>query len=390
MMFEFATAQRIIVGRGKIEMLGEIAAGFGTRALLVAGQHVQSAGGLERIVGLLGKRSIHVETLLAHGEPQVSTVDDGAVRARETGCQLCISVGGGSVMDLGKGAAGLATNGGSVMEYLEGVGTGRVLEHAPLPHIAIPTTAGTGSEVTRNAVITSKQQGFKKSFRSPMLIPTVALVDGSMTDGVPPEQTAATGLDALTQVMEPYVSSRAMPVTDALALEGVKRASRALPAVYRNGGDRDARDEMALVALLGGLCLANAGLGAVHGIAAALGARYEIAHGHACACVLWQTMEANIRALEQREPHSPKLRKYATLGEVLTGRTWTREAEARSALVETLRTLVGELGVPPLRRFGVEDAHVSALVAQSRGSSMQSNPIVLTDEEIGAVLRAAV
>ncbi len=385
MAFEFATAQRIVFGRGELKKLPALAAGFGRRALLIAGRHLASSRELAEIQAGLAGAGLAVDSEPASGEPEAEIVDRLAARARA--CELVIAIGGGSILDLGKAAAGLATNDGPVRDYLEGVGTGRQIARTPLPFIAVPTTAGTGSEATRNAVVCSKKEGFKKSLRSHLLLPSVALVDPALTDSTPPAQTAASGLDALTQLLEPYLSTGATPLTDALSLQGLRLAVEALPRAFRDGGAQKARDDMALASLLGGICLANAGLGAVHGIAAALGACFPIGHGLACAGVLWQTLETNVEALQARMPGHPALSRVARLGEVLAGRTFASEEEARAAAVEKLRSLAGELRVPGLSSFGVSASDVQALVGQSRGSSMKFNPIVLTDEEIGAILR---
>jgi alcohol dehydrogenase class IV len=387
--FEFATAQRVVFGRGQLASLPELAAGYGARTSLVAGDHLKASGALAALEKLLVEKGLAVDRLLAHGEPEVPDVDAAAERMRASCAEVVVGIGGGSVLDLAKAAAGVAANGGSVREYLEGVGNGRLVRRPGLPFIAVPTTAGTGSEVTRNAVIASRAEGFKKSIRSPLLLPAVALVDPALTDSVPPEQTAASGLDALTQLIEPYVSLRAQPMTDALALEGIRLAARALPRAFIDPGDRQARDDLALASLLGGLCLANAGLGAVHGIAAALGALCELGHGLSCATVLAATLEGNIRALERRDPRGPALARYARLGEVLAGRSFSSASEARKAAVATVRSLVETLEVPRLGALGVGEARIAALVEQSRGSSMRSNPIALEDGEIEAILRAA-
>lgn len=386
-VLEFATAQRIVFGRGTLDQLGELAAPFGRKVFLVAGEHLRTTGELDRVERLLSAKGIGVERCQVQGEPEVGTVDAAAAGVRALGSDLVIAVGGGSALDVGKAVAALATNGGSVREYLEGVGTGRTLERRPVPFIAVPTTAGTGSEVTRNAVVASKAEGFKKSMRSPLMLAAVALVDPALTDSAPPSQTAASGLDALTQLIEPFVSSKATPVTDALALEGIRRAAVALPRVVENGHDSGARDDMALASLLGGLCLANAGLGAVHGIAAALGARFEIPHGVACASVLAATVEANINALAQRASGSAALARYARVGEALAGRSFASDEDARSAMVEIVRRLCAQLQVPRLASFAVHPGDIAMLVAESRGSSMRTNPIVLEDEEVAEILR---
>jgi alcohol dehydrogenase class IV len=389
MVLELATAQRIVFGRGSFERAAEIAAGYGDKALLILGAHLEGSEPLQRIEHGLRKRGVAIERLFAHGEPEVLTTDEATSRARLAGSKVVVGIGGGSAIDLAKAAAGLATHGGSVRDYLEGVGSGRTLSRPGLPFIAVPTTAGTGSEVTRNAVISSRQEGFKKSIRSHLLLASVALVDPALTDSTPPAQTAASGLDALTQLIEPYVSAKAQPVTDALSLHGLALAVRALPRAFENGADQQARDEMSEASLLGGYCLANSGLGAVHGIAAALGARCGIGHGVACASVLWQTMEANVRALEARQPESPVFARYATLGGILSGRSSLAPAQARAAGIDAVRSLVGRLGIPRLSALGVTERSLPGLVAESRGSSMKANSLVLTDAEIEAILRAA-
>lgn len=387
--FELTTAPRLVFGRGQLASLGELAAGYGERVGLIAGAHLERSGEVERVQQRLEQRGLAVHRLVAHGEPEVSDVDQAAERLRACGAQVVVGLGGGSVLDLAKAAAGVASNGGSVREYLEGVGAGRAVRKPCLPLIAAPTTAGTGSEVTRNAVVSSRAEGFKKSIRSALLLPAVALVDPALTDSAPPDQTAASGLDALTQLIEPYVSLRAMPVTDALALEGIRLAARALPRAFSDGADRGARDDMALASLLGGLCLSNAGLGAVHGIAAAVGALCGIGHGLSCAALLAPAMEVNLRALEARDPAGPALARYAALGPILAGRSFESDAAARQGAVEAMRSLVAALKIPRLAALGVSEAQLPALVKESRGSSMKSNPIALTDEEIGAALRGA-
>ena len=389
MALEFASAQRIVFGRGALDQLGELAAAFGRKAFLVAGEHLDKTGDLSRVEYLLSKKGVDFERFLVHGEPEVHLVDEAASRARMLGSELVIAVGGGSALDVGKAAAGLAANSGSVREYLEGVGSGRALKCRPLPFLAAPTTAGTGSEVTRNAVVASREEGFKKSFRSPLLLAAVALVDPALTDSTPPAQTAASGLDALAQLIEPYLSTRASFATDALALEGLRRARLALPRAFEDGTDKDARDDMALASLLGGLCLANAGLGAVHGIAAALGARFDLPHGLACACVLAQTVEANVHALERRDPNGGALVRCARLGEALAGHGFGSEKEARAAAVSGLRELCQRLKVPRLAGCGVQASHLATLAGESRGSSMKTNPIALEDAEIRDILAAA-
>ncbi len=229
MRFEFATANRIIFGEGTAATLPELARTFGARPLVVTGATAERAAWLVA--------ALSAESLAVASEPTVDLVRDGARRVREAGCDVVVAVGGGSAIDAGKAIAIIATNGGEPLDFLEVVGKGRALTTAPLPFIAVPTTAGTGSEVTRNAVLASPEHGVKASLRSPMMLPKVALVDPELTYALPPAITASTGLDALTQLIEPYVSARANPITDALCVEGISRAAGALGRAYRDGGD---------------------------------------------------------------------------------------------------------------------------------------------------------
>jgi alcohol dehydrogenase class IV len=378
MRFEFATATRIIFGEGTAATLPELVRSFGVRPFVVTGSS------RERAAWLISALSAEVFTV--PGEPTVDLVRGGARRVCEAACAVVVAVGGGSAIDAGKAIASIATNGGEPLEFLEVVGKGRAIEAAPLPFIAVPTTAGTGSEVTRNAVLASTEHGVKASLRSPMMLPRVALVDPELTYALPPAITAYTGLDALTQLIEPYVSARANPITDALCVEGISRAAGALGRAYRDGKDRDARSEMALASLFGGLALANAGLGVVHGFAAPLGGGWNAPHGALCAALLAHGMAANIAALRSRAPLHPSLERYAAVARLLTGR---KQATADDG-VEWVRTLCAELNVPALRTWGIEQADLPGVVEKAaRASSMQANPLALTGEELLGVVLAA-
>jgi alcohol dehydrogenase class IV len=378
MHFEFATATRIVFGEGTAATVPELAGGLGRWPLVVTGSKAERA---DWLISALGAESFAVA-----GEPTVELVRSGARQARQAGCDVVIAVGGGSVIDAGKAIAAIATNGGEPLDFLEVVGKGRAMEAAPLPFIAVPTTAGTGSEVTRNAVLGSTEHGVKASLRSPSMLPRVAVVDPELTYGLPPAITANTGLDALTQLIEPYVCSRANPLVDALCVEGIGRAAGALRRVYHDGSDQEARREMALASLLGGLALANAGLGVVHGFAAPLGGSWKAPHGALCAALLPHGIAANIAALRARAPQHPALDRYAAVARLLTGRN---EAQAEDG-IEWLRTLVDELKIPSLRGWGIGEKDLPAVVEKAaRASSMKANPIVLTQEELLAVVTAA-
>jgi alcohol dehydrogenase class IV len=295
-------------------------------------------------------------------------------------------MGGGSAIDAGKAIAALVTNPGDPLQYLEVIGQGQPLTAAPLPFIAIPTTAGTGAEVTRNAVLASGEHRVKVSLRHPLMLARAAIIDPELTYSVPPAVTASTGMDALTQCLEPFVSNAANPMTDALCREGMLRAARSLRRAYNQGEDAAAREDMALCSLFGGLALANAKLGAVHGFAGPLGGMYPIPHGTACAALLAPVMEANIRALRERQPDSPSLARYTEVARLLTGQP---QASAEDGAAWA-RELTAALNIPPLAQYGVRREHFPEIVEKAaRASSMKGNPIPLTDTELTAVLETA-
>lgn len=382
MNFEFATAGRVVFGEGRAREAGALAGALGRRALVVH----SGRGVADPVIASLRASGLDVREHVARGEPTVAMAVAGADAARESRSTVVVAVGGGSVLDLGKAIAALATNTAPVARYLEVVGEGKTLDAAPLPVVAVPTTAGTGSEVTRNAVLLVEEARVKVSLRSPRMLPAVALVDPELAYGLPAEVTASTGLDALTQCLEPFVSHAATPLTDGVAREGLVRAAGALARAVRDGGDRDARRDMAVASLCGGLALANAKLGAVHGFAAPLGGMFPVPHGVACARLLAPVARANVRALREREPSSPALARYDEAARLFTRRPDARAEEG----AEWLAALVESLGVPRLADFGVREEHVAELIAKARGaSSMQGNPIVITDEELAGALRSS-
>lgn len=378
MPFEFATATRIIFGEGASASLPELARTFGTRPLIITGA---TRG---RAVALTPGLSAEVFSI--SGEPTVDSVREGAQRALQTGCDVIISIGGGSAVDAGKAIAALVTNGGEPLDFLEVVGKGSAISVPPLPFIAVPTTAGTGSEVTRNAVLGSPEHGFKASMRSPLMLPRIALVDPELTWGLPPAITASTGLDALTQLIEPYVSKRANPLADPLCTEGSRLAASALRRAYHDGNDREARRDMSQASLFGGLALANAGLGVVHGFASPLGGSFDAPHGALCAAILPHGMAANVAALRARAPQHPALERYAVIARLLTG---CPDATADDG-IDWVHALCGDLKVPPLRHWGIKEADLPRIVEEAaRASSMQANPLPLTLDELLAVVTAA-
>jgi alcohol dehydrogenase class IV len=292
-------------------------------------------------------------------------------------------MGGGSAIDAGKALAAMLANPGDPLDYLEVIGAGRPLERTSAPFIAIPTTAGTGSEVTRNAVLASPEHRVKASLRSAGMLPRLAVVDPELTIDLPRSITASTGLDALTQCIEPYVSVRANPMTDLFCVEGIRRAATALPRVWENGRDREARGEMAWASLLGGMALANAGLGAAHGFAAPVGGMFAAPHGAICAALLPHVMEMNVQALRARAPGSDPLRRYEEVARLLTGQSHAAAEDG----VRWVAALCRKLEVPPLRAYGVGDGDIPGLVAKAaHASSMKGNPIVLTSEELRQIV----
>jgi len=387
MRFEFATAGRIIFGPGTLGEIGRTLREQRTRRLLVV--HGANAERVQGVVDFAREAGVECTHFSVPHEPTTDLVVEGVRLAREAGCDGVIGFGGGSVIDAAKAIAGLAANPGELMDYLEVVGGGRALEKAALPWIAIPTTAGAGTEVTKNAVVISREHQVKASLRSPLLLARMAIVDPVLTRNLPPNITAATGLDALTQVIEPYVGTRANPITDGFCLEGMRRVARSLRRAFENGAeDAASREDMALAALFGGLALANAGLGAVHGFAAPIGGMFPHApHGAVCAALLPQVMRINIRALREREPGNAALRRYDEVARILTG-SEKATADDGAAWVAELRTA---LQIPTLGYQGITAGDIPVLVENgSRASSMKPNPIVLTPDELAEILSAAI
>ncbi|MDB4882911.1 MAG: iron-containing alcohol dehydrogenase [Gemmatimonadetes bacterium] len=381
--FEFTAPSRIIFGVGTLHDVGPLAASMGRRALVVH----SGSGRAEPLLELLRESGIVATSLHVASEPTVHTVEHGAEDARRERYDLVVAIGGGSVIDAGKAVAALLTNRAPLHDYLEVVGSGRPLTERSAPLIAIPTTAGTGAEVTRNAVLMVEKELVKVSLRSPLMLPTVALVDPALTYTLPPAMTASTGLDALTQCIEPFVAPQANPLTDAVAREGMRRAAGALRRAFRDGGDVEARSDMCVASLCGGLALANAKLGAVHGFAAPIGGMFPAPHGAVCARLLPHVVRANVRALRARAPESPALERFDEVARILSGLPDARAEDGIAWLSE----LVDELAIPPLSTYGVGVDVIPSIVEQARrASSMTGNPIALTDEELAEVLGAAI
>lgn len=389
--FDFFCPARILFGRGTLARLGDLAAGFGRRALLVTNAGVPGDGSVvDRLASLLDAAGVAVTCCLQRGEPTVADIERTVAAGRSAACDWVIGLGGGSAIDAAKASAGLLTNLGSPLDYMEVVGLGRPLAQPAAPWVAVPTTAGTGAEATRNAVIGYPEKRFKASLRSEQLLARVAVIDPELAVSAPAEVTAASGLDALCQLVESYTSNRAQPLTDALALQGLSQAAPALPRAYADGGDLEAREAMALAALLSGITLANAGLGAAHGFAAPLGANFPIPHGVICAALLPHVVAANIAALAAESPQHPYLERYAELGRRLTGDPTLPRDAALAAGPRFLGDLVRQLNIPPLAGYGLQPSDVPAMVALARkASSMRYNPVVLSDETLARILTAA-
>lgn len=383
MRFEFATAQRIIFGEGAFQEVGLLAKSLGKRPLVVTGR---DASRCQRLIELLVSQEIQPSLFSLHGEPTIMDIRQGSAQAKAMSADMVIAFGGGSALDGGKAIAALSVNPGDPLQYLEVIGQGRSLERHPLPCLAIPTTAGTGSEVTRNAVLTSPDQGVKVSLRNEWMLPQLALVDPVLTLSLPPEITASTGLDALTQLIEPFVSTRANPMTDALCLEGIRRVVRSLRRAWENGHDLQAREDMALASLFGGLALANAGLGAVHGLAAPLGGLRPIPHGVACAALLPHVMEANLRALRSGDSMNSTRMKFAELARVVTGNP---DAEAGDGL-SWVKALVENLHIRGLREYGLMPEDIDLVIERAlKASSMQANPVRLDKNALAEIITKA-
>lgn len=383
MNFEFTTANRIIFGAGSIKNVGVLASPMGRRALVVSGTNM---GRTAPLLDALSTQQIQVTMFSVIGEPTIELVQAGVELARAEGCDFVIGFGGGSSLDVGKAIAIMLTNPGDVLDYLEIIGKGQTLSQAPVPCIAIPTTSGTGSEVTRNAVLSSVPHKVKVSLRSPLMLPALVIVDPELTHSMPPAVTATTGLDALTQVMEPFVSPAANPMTDAFCRDGLLRASRSLHKAYTNGDDNLAREDMAMVSLLGGLALANAKLGAVHGFAGTLGGMFNAPHGAICAALLPHVMSLNVQALLARQPQSEFLKRYDEIGQILTGIPTATSADG----VTWVQELCKALNLPGLKSFGLTPADFPTVIEKSAiASSMKGNPIKLTTGEMTEILNRA-
>ncbi len=383
MRFEFSTADRIVFGPGAADQLAEIAVAFGSRVFLMVGSDPHRFG---RIVDQLASAAVVSEVFRIVGEPTTEMAQAAVVSARWAQSRVVIAIGGGSVIDTGKVVAAMLRNEGDLLDYLEVVGKGKPLQGEPVPYIAVPTTAGTGAEVTRNAVLLVPEHRVKVSMRSPLLLPRVALIDPLLTHSMPPELTASTGLDALTQLIEPFVSNKANPMTDGICREGLQRVGRSLQRAFRDGNDAKAREDMAVASLFSGLALANAALGAVHGFAGPLGGMTNAPHGVICGKLLPYVIRANVWALQSRSFDSPALVRFDEAARILTGKPAAQASDA----VSWIQELCTEFSLPGLSEYGLRGEDLPAVVAQAKkASSMKGNPIELRDDELLEILSKA-
>jgi alcohol dehydrogenase class IV len=381
MHFEFATATRIIFGAGGLNTIDTLTAPYGRHALIISGAPDEHK---DRLTNLLKSRMYTYSLVEIHQEPTIELVRKMVDIARESSCEFVIGIGGGSTIDAGKAVSAMLTNPGDLTEYLEVIGLNRPLVIPSTPFIAIPTTSGTGSEVTRNAVIGSTEHCVKVSLRSPYLLPRIALVDPELTISVPPFVTAFTGMDALTQLIEPFTCNNSNPLTDAICREGMALVARSIIKAYNDGADLTAREDMSLASLFGGLALANAKLGAVHGMAGPIGGELSAPHGAICARLLPIVMMENIKALRIRSPINPILKRYDEVGKILTGNP-SATADDGIHWVQNVCTL---FNIQPLTSLGLSENSFHELIAKSvKASSMKGNPITLTDEEINNILQ---
>jgi alcohol dehydrogenase class IV len=380
MDFNFSTASSIVFGEGAISSLTELVKGFGKKALIVKGKEKPNP---EILYSVCKKAKLEWVIFSVTQEPDIETISSAVSFGRQENCDFVIGFGGGSVIDTGKAVAALLNNEGSLLDYLEVVGKGRPLKNRSKPYIAIPTTAGTGSEVTRNAVIAVKEKNVKVSMRNTYLLPEVALVDPQFTYEIPKDITASTGMDAFAQVLEPYVSVNNNSIVDMFCKEGILTASTHILRAYENGNDTEARIKMSWVSLLGGLSLANAKLGAVHGFAGPIGGMFHIPHGSICASLLPSVFSVNAKLLTKRGSNSQFLSRFSDIAKWVTG---NEEAKIMDG-IDALRNIATSMNIPKLSEFGIKKSDFPAIIEKSKkSSSMKGNPIKLSDIEMENIL----
>jgi alcohol dehydrogenase class IV len=381
--FEFVTSPRILFGNGVLAAGIQAAKSFGEKALFL---HSSNGAPVDRVLDACKGNGITCVEFCVNHEPSVSLVQEIVEFSRNERCEFVIAFGGGSVMDAGKAASAMLTNPGDLLEYLEVVGKNKPLSIPAAPCVAIPTTAGTGAEVTRNAVLAVTDKQVKVSLRSTYLLPRLAIIDPELAMGLPPAVTAYTGLDALTQVIEPYTSIKHNPMMDVICRDGIERSARSLVKAFKNGNDLEARYDLSLTSLYGGLALTNAGLGAVHGFAAPVGGMFDAPHGAICGVLLPHVVRMNFEALSEREPKNPLLDRYSEVARLLTGKA---DATPEDGVIH-LEKLVVELQIPRLSTYGIKKTDFPLIVEKAqKASSMKANPITLTPSELTTILDCA-
>lgn len=378
--FEFSTSSKIIFGCGSIKKIGNFAAGFGKRVLVINSKSAPSITVESELKG----SQLKWESFQISGEPTYEKIEANIKLLRSIRPDVVIGIGGGSALDYAKTVSALITNEGDLLDYLEVVGKSQPLAFNPVPMIAIPTTAGTGTEVTKNAVIKLTEKGVKVSLRNEMLVPRVALIDPELTLDLPPQVTACTGMDALVQVIEPFLSQRSNPFTDLFCVAGIKIISANLLKAFSTPKDITAREQMSFGSLMGGLSLANAGLGAVHGFAAVLGGMYPIPHGECCACLLPAVFDINYKALLERDAHNPILGKFDDIAKLVTGNQKSRTADG----IKWFGELNRKLNISTLSKYGIKkEDHSKIIEGVKVSSSMKANPVQLNEDELYRILR---
>lgn len=388
--FDFLNTPQIVFGKGRFQEVGDLLAQYGKRILIVGSKSAFSQL-KKQFETIINKKKMSYDIVFIKGEPDIHQIDIGVEVGIKKKSEVVLGIGGGSAVDAGKAVAGLITNGGSAKDYMEVIGIGSEITKQSLPYIAIPTTSGTGSEVTKNAVVLSKEDGLKTSIRSPLLIPKIALIDPELMVNVSPEVTAYCGLDALTQLLESYTSIKSQPITDSLAILGIRRITKSLIHVFENGQDVSSREDLAFAALLSGICLANAGLGAVHGFASPIGGMLGIPHGVVCGALLSPVIEENIQQMIAEIPFNETLAKYATLGELLVDLVFDDIREAADRVIEYTEQISRLLKIPKLSKYGLSEKYFEKIIEKAKkSSSMRYNPVKLSDDALYRILLKSV
>jgi alcohol dehydrogenase len=391
MEFELSRLPRLLFGAGTINQLPGLIQGYGkTVLILTGGRSWATSPWWPALTGQLDRLGMDYYRESVNGEPSPEQVDQLVADYADKAVDVVVAIGGGSAMDAGKAVAGLLRVGRSVLDYLEGVGPELPYQGPAVPFIALPTTAGTGSEATKNGVLSRHgSDGFKKSFRSELLMAREAIIDPDLLATCPPGVIAANGMDALTQLIESYVSLKQNEFCNTLGEKAIRLVRDGLIRLHESAGeDADARGAMAFAALASGINLAQTGLGSVHGLASPLGAFFPIPHGVACGALLAEATEVNIRAMQQREPDNPALERYRQVGQMLCGSHFPDQQTAFNGLLKRLWHWTEKLQIPTLAQYGMTVDDIDLIVANVSPSSMQTNPVRLTDDEIAAIVRA--